>query len=114
MNLAGYEVSDQIPLPPAHGYGIGIVGCGGIVNYAHLPAYKANGLNVVACFDANPEAAAETAAGKHLLCQKPLSNVYPEAVQIVESAHAAGVKLAVNQQMRWDAGIRVARQLLDQ
>ena len=28
-------------------------------------------------------------------------------------AHAAGVKLAVNQQMRWDAGIRVARQLIE-
>ena len=156
MNLAGYEVSDQIPLPAKHDYGIGIVGCGGIVNYAHLPAYKANGLNVVACFDANPEAAAKTAAdhgiprvaasladlladddvaivdvavppwhqlavveqviaaGKHLLCQKPLSNVYPEAARIVELARAAGVKLAVNQQMRWDAGIRVSRQLLDQ
>ena len=40
------------------------------------------------------------AAGKHLLCQKPLSNIYCEAVDIVDSAEEAGVRLAVNQQMR--------------
>ena len=156
MNLAGYDISDQIPLPPKHDAGIAIVGCGGIVNYAHLPAYRAHRLNVVACFDADRAAAEKTAAehaipriaaslaellalpdvaivdvavppwhqlavveqvaaaGKHLLCQKPLSNRYPEAVRIVELARAAGVKLAVNQQMRWDAGIRVARQLIEQ
>src|SRR3954447_12449144 len=115
MDLAGFKISDKIPLPPKSDYGIGIVGCGGIVNYAHLPAYKANGLNVVACYDKNPEAAEKTAtehgigriarsleefladdevqivdlavtpwdqpaiaeqamaAGKHLLCQKPLA-----------------------------------------
>src|SRR4029079_13218965 len=48
-------------LPPKTDYGIGLIGCGGIVNYAHLPAYKAHHLNVVACFDANPEAAFKTA-----------------------------------------------------
>ena len=54
-----------------------------------------------------------TAAGKHLLCQKPLSNNYAEAVAIVEMGEAAGVKLAVNQQMRWDQAIRASRNLLD-
>ncbi|MBM3264776.1 MAG: Gfo/Idh/MocA family oxidoreductase [candidate division Zixibacteria bacterium] len=52
------------------------------------------------------------AAGKHILCQKPLSNVYVEAVEIVQLAGAAGVKLAVNQQMRWDQAVRSARTLL--
>ena len=33
---------------------------------------------------------------------------------VVEAARAAGVKLAVNQQMRWSAGIRVAKQLVEQ
>ena len=156
MELAGYEVSDQLTLPPKHDYGIGIVGCGGIVNYAHLPAYRQHGLNVVACYDKNQDAAASTAqthgiptvaasldeilndpaieivdiavtpraqadiaaraiaAGKHLLCQKPLSNTYAKAQEIVELAERAGVKLAVNQQMRWDAGIRVSKQLIEQ
>lgn len=54
-----------------------------------------------------------TAAGKHLLCQKPLSNDYTQAVAIVEMGEAAGVKLAVNQQMRWDQVIRASRTLLD-
>lgn len=51
-------------------------------------------------------------AGKHLLCQKPLSNVFSEAVECVELAEQAGVRLAVNQQMRWDQAIRSARTLL--
>lgn len=53
-----------------------------------------------------------TAARKHLLCQKPLSNDYGEAVEIVRLAEAAGVKLAVNQQMRWDQAVRASRTLL--
>jgi predicted dehydrogenase len=58
------------------------------------------------------ERAAE--AGKHLLCQKPLAPGYPAAARLVAAARDAGVKLAVNQQMRWDAGIRVAHQLIAQ
>ncbi|BCX03994.1 MAG: oxidoreductase [Candidatus Roseilinea sp.] len=141
-------------LPPKIDYGIGIVGCGGIVNYAHLVAYKNNGLRVVACHDANPEAAQKTAeahgipkvyqnlddlladpaveivdiavqpwhqraiaeralaAGKHLLCQKPLSDTFGDAVAIVEAGRRAGRKVAVNQQMRWDAGIAAAQDLI--
>ncbi len=156
MHLAGYEIDDRIALPPKHDYGIGIVGCGGIVNYAHLPAYKAQGLRVVTCYDQRREAAEKTArdhgiprvaasldelladpdveivdiaitpwdqvrvaeqaiaAGKHVLCQKPLASDYRDAVRLVATARRAGVKLAVNQQMRWDAGIRVSRQLIEQ
>ncbi|MGH2560864.1 MAG: Gfo/Idh/MocA family protein [Thermomicrobiales bacterium] len=156
MDLAGYQIDDRIPLPPKADYGIGIVGCGGIVNDAHLPAYTAADLKVVACFDQNQAAAEQTAAahgiprvarsleelfaaetveivdvavtpwdqpviaraaitaGKHLLCQKPLADTMRAAVEVVEAARAAGVKVAVNQQMRWDAGIRVAHQLIEQ
>ena len=32
-----------------------------------------------------------TTAGKHLLCQKPLSNILSAAVEIVEMAEAKGV-----------------------
>src|SRR5687767_12203705 len=51
VHVAGYAVDDRPVLPPKRDYGIGIVGCGGIVNYAHLPAYKAHRLNVRACYD---------------------------------------------------------------
>ena len=141
-------------LPPKTDYGIGIVGCGGIVNYAHLIAYKNNKLNVVACYDIDLETADKTAAehgipkvyaslnelladpsieivdiavqpwhqreiaekalaaGKHLLCQKPLSDVFLNAVAIVAAGKKARRKVAVNQQMRWSAGIAAARDLI--
>ncbi len=136
-------------------YGIGIIGAGGIVNAAHLPAYRTAGFNVVGLTDKEFDKAEQTArsfevprvyptvdalledpaveivdiavppwnqkdlvrkataAGKHLLCQKPLSNVYAEAVEIVEMAEASGVTLAVNQQMRWDQAVRASRTLLN-
>jgi len=52
------------------------------------------------------------AAGKHLLCQKPLSDNLSQAAEIVRLAREAGVKLAVNQQLRWGQGIRAARSLI--
>jgi len=42
--------------------GIGIVGCGGIVSGAHLPAYQAAGLNVVAVFDVDAKKARTVAS----------------------------------------------------
>ncbi len=52
--MAKTLVPDYKPrLPAKTDYGIGIIGCGGIVNYAHLVAYRNNSLNVVACYDVN-------------------------------------------------------------
>jgi predicted dehydrogenase len=142
-------------LPQRLDHGIAMVGAGGIVNYAHLPAYKKAGFKVVGITDKNRAQAERTAkqhgimnvystlaellrdpaveivdvavypteqvavveqvaaAGKHLLCQKPLADEYAKAVRAVELAERAKVKMAVNQQMRWDAGIRCARLLID-
>ena len=135
-------------------YGIGVVGCGGIVQYAHLPAYKKAGFRSVAVYDIDKDKAEAVAqefnipnaydslddlladpdvdiidiavppwvqpeivekivvAGKHMLCQKPLADNYSEAVRIVQLAEAAGLKQAVNHQMRWDAGIAASRDLI--
>src|ERR1700741_289684 len=132
-------------MPQRMDRGIGIIGTGGIVNYAHLPAYKNAGFKVVGVTDRNREQAERTAkehgigkvygsvvdllsqpeieivdvaiypaeqvaiveqataAGKHVLCQKPFADEYAKAVRSVELAERAQVKLAVNQQMRWDA-----------
>jgi len=142
-------------MPRLMSHGIGIVGAGGIVNYAHLPAYKKAGFKVVGITDKNHQQAEQTAkqhgipkvyatvddllsdrdveiadvavypaqqvaivaqataAGKHLLCQKPFADEYAKAVRSVELAKQAQVKIAVNQQMRWDAGIRCARLLIN-
>lgn len=148
------ELDYRPDLPPKTDYGIALIGCGGVVNYGHLPAYRRHQLRVVGCFDIDPAAAKKTAqdhdiprvydspdeclddtevdivdiaiqpwhqldmarravaVGKHLLCQKPLSDTFSEAVEIVRLAWEAGVKLAVNQQMRWDQGIRASRTLI--
>ena len=142
-------------LPRNLNRGIAIIGAGGIINYAHLPAYKKAGLRVVGITDRNRESAEKTAkdhaiprvyasidelladkdveivdvaiypagqleivekvtaAKRHVLCQKPFADEFAKAVRSVELAEAAKVKIAVNQQMRWDAGIRCARILID-
>jgi len=51
-------------------------------------------------------------AGRHMLCQKPFALELGTARHMVETAEAAGVLLAVNQQMRWDAGIAASRDLV--
>lgn len=56
---------------------------------------------------------AAIAAGRHLLCQKPLAGDLSAARALVDAADAAGVRLAVNQQMRWEPVIRATRGLLD-
>jgi predicted dehydrogenase len=58
------------------------------------------------------KAAAE--AGKHVLIQKPLTLNFQTAKEIVEVANANGVKLAVNQNFRWNPSCYGAKQLIDQ
>ncbi len=140
--------------PCKRDYSIAHIGCGGIVQQAHEPAYHNAGLRIVGVFDvyrANAEKLAaewnipkvyETvddlladpaveivdiavppweqlaivekvaAAGKHMLCQKPLSDDFSQAVKIVELARQYGVKQAINQQMRWTAGIAASHDLI--
>lgn len=146
----------RIPDGAGRDLGIGIVGCGGIVQYAHLPAYREAGLRVLAVHDvdaAKARAVAEefgiptvaasveevaatpgvaivdiavppweqpaivaraAAAGRHLLCQKPLALEYPTALEEVEAAERSGILLAVNQQMRWAPCIAATRSLVRQ
>lgn len=48
-----------------------------------------------------------------ILCQKPLAVRYAEARRIVELCRAAGIKLAVNSNMRYDQSIRALKSVLD-
>jgi predicted dehydrogenase len=41
------------------------------------------------------------AAGKHVLCQKPLSDAFADAMEMTEEAERRGLVLAVNQNARW-------------
>jgi predicted dehydrogenase len=150
-----FELDYRPELGQKTDYGIAFCGTGGIVQYAHIPAYRKAGFNIVGGYDLNPETARKVAAehgipkayttldelladpavdivdiavppweqlqvvrkvagaGKHMLCQKPLSDKFEEAVQIVQLAKDCGVKQAINHQMRWDAGIHASRKLIE-
>ncbi len=52
------------------------------------------------------------AAGKHVLCQKPLAPTLAEAEAIVAVCDAAGVRLMTNENWRWRPWYRTARELI--
>lgn len=49
---------------------------------------------------------------KGVLAQKPLAGSYPEALELVRRCEDAGLKLAVNQNMRFDHSIRALKTVL--
>jgi predicted dehydrogenase len=49
--------------------------------------------------------------GIHLICQKPLAPTMEEATRIVESAQAAGVRLMVHENFRWQPWYRKIKEL---
>jgi predicted dehydrogenase len=57
-------------------------------------------------------AEAAFAAGKHVLCQKPMATTLDDARAIVEAGERAGRVLAVNQNGRWDPAIRACGELV--
>ncbi len=50
------KVEYEPRFPADYHPGIGIIGCGGIVKHAHLPAYNKHNLNVVGVYDVSEEA----------------------------------------------------------
>lgn len=57
-------------------------------------------------------AACERGTAKGILAQKPLALDYKEALSVVEACEAAGIVLAVNQNMRFDPSVIEAQKLL--
>jgi 1,5-anhydro-D-fructose reductase (1,5-anhydro-D-mannitol-forming) len=56
---------------------------------------------------------AAAAAGKHVLCEKPLATTLADAVRMRDACRAAGVVLAVNHHMRCQDTVRAMRRLID-
>lgn len=144
----------RIIVEDSHTRSVAIVGAGAIVDFAHLPAYKRLGLDVVGIFDLDAARAQEVAsrhdvprvyasldelladdrvevvdiavvpgaqpdivkaglaAGKHLLCQKPLALDVPQARELAALAADSGRVVAVNQQLRYDEGMAAARAMV--
>ena len=58
------------------------------------------------------QALAAMAAGKHVLCEKPLALTVAEAAGMVRAAHAAGVVFATNHHLRCSGSHRAIRDLI--
>src|SRR5580698_8538881 len=76
-------------LPQRMDHGIGIVGAGGIVNYAHLPAYKKAGFKVVGVTDRNREQAERTAK------EHGIAKVYASIEELLHEPEIEIVDIAV-------------------
>ena len=59
------------------------------------------------------KAACTRGIAKGILAQKPLGANYAEALEAVEACEAAGIVLAVNQNMRYDQSVRAGKTLLE-
>lgn len=53
-------------------------------------------------------------AGKHMLVQKPFSRSYKDALEMVDAAERAGVKIGINSHYRWIPAFRGAYSLIKQ
>lgn len=58
------------------------------------------------------QALAAMAAGKHVLCEKPLALTVAEAAAMVRAAHVAGVVFATNHHLRCSGSHRAVRDLI--
>lgn len=58
------------------------------------------------------QAMAAIAAGKHVLCEKPLAMTLAEAVEMVRAAEGAGVTFATNHHLRCSGSHRTIRDLI--
>jgi predicted dehydrogenase len=56
---------------------------------------------------------AAAAAGKHVLCQKPMAPTFDDCADLLAACTASGVRLMVNENWRWRSWYRAVRTLLD-
>jgi predicted dehydrogenase len=119
--------SDYQPAAPERkDFGIGVVGCGGIMRGAHLPAYKQFGYRVVGCCDIDQEAArAAQEQWKIPFCTTRIEELISrDDVEIIDLAVHASVRREVMEQvsrvgkpvlsqkpfaMRWEDAVAMVR-----
>ena len=89
---------DYQPTPPdKRDYGIGVVGCGGIVRHAHLPAYRQFGYRVTGCCDIDPAAVNAVQAQFDVPFRTTAVEelIYRDDVEIIDLAVHASVRREV-------------------
>ena len=95
--FAKLEISESIKLP------IAIVGAGGIVDGAHLLAYKKAGLEIVGITDVDQDRAKDV-ANRH-----DISTVYPDLSTMLRDSKAKVIDIAVPPAVQRDVFIEVAK-----
>jgi len=91
-----FDIPDEIKVP------IAIVGAGGIVDGAHLPAYKIAGLHVVGIFDVDQDKAKEVAK------RHGIPHVYSSLEDLLLDPHSLIVDIAVPAALQPDIFYQVA------
>lgn len=93
----------KLEIPVAHRLPIAIVGAGGIVDGAHLPAYKKAGLQIVGITDVDQDRARDVAA------RHGISTVYPNLQTLLSESNAKVIDIAVPPAVQRDIFIEVAK-----
>jgi len=88
-------------LPPKIDYGIAFIGCGGIVNYGHIPSYKANGFKMIGGYDINNHAAEKTVQ------THGLKKVYQSLDELLSDPMVQIVDVAVVPEEQWNVVSKV-------
>jgi predicted dehydrogenase len=99
------EISDfvKLEIPESVKLPIAIIGAGGIVDGAHLPAYKKAGLDIVGITDVDQERAKDV-ANRH-----GISKVYPDLATLLRESDAQVIDIAVPPAAQKDIFIEVAK-----
>ena len=100
------------PHPPAGPtHRIGLIGCGGIANAAHLPAYRNFGYEVVACTDVDPIALESTRA------RWGIALADTDLAVVLDNPEVEVIDLAVHAEVRptiWAAVVAAGKPILSQ
>ena len=98
------EVSEacRLEIPAAHQVPVAIIGAGGIVDGAHLPAYAKSGVDVVGIFDTDA-AKAQDVATRH-----KIPNVYSSVEELLAKTNATIIDIAVPSAAQPDIFAKVA------
>jgi len=99
------QISDfvKLEIPESHKLPIAIIGAGGIVDGAHLPAYEKSGLEIVGITDVDQERAKDV-ANRH-----GISKVYPDLATLLKETDAQVIDIAVPPAAQKDIFIEVAK-----
>ena len=98
------EVSEYcaFDIDPAHKVPVAIIGAGGIVDGAHLPAYKIEGLQVIGIYDV------DSAKAKDVAARHGIPKVYATLQELLDDPQSIIVDIAVPAALLPDIFIQVA------